>query len=577
MLKPKKSIEKMQAYEVPLFEKEWNLKIDSNENLYGPSEKVLDAIRKVEPKDVLFYPFYGEISQKIAEYTNFSIENIKVTNGADEAILAIFQTYLEKGDAVLTVTPSFAMPVVYSQVVDADLIEVPYKKKWEFPIDDFLIEIKKENVRLVHLTTPNNPTGECISKENMEKIISFSKDKVVLIDETYGNYTNSSYKEYARKYDNVFVVKSFSKDFGLAGLRLGYVISDEKNIKYLKSVVSPFSVNSIAAKAGVAALEDIEYFDFVKSQIEKSKEILKEGFEKIGMTVYPSCANFLSIDCGEKTDFIFQKLKSKNVIVKKFSSGGLLEGILRVTAPKPEDALELICELEIKDTIVFDMDGVLIDAGKSYRLAIQKTYEYFAKKEVSLREVQDAKNLGGLNNDWDLTEYLLKSSGVIVPKEEIIAKFQDYYWAGGNGFVNNEDLLIDKELLKTLSESFNLSIFTGRPKIEAIFALEKNGILDYFYPVITMDDIPFDKQKPHVCGIEKVKSLILAKDIIYIGDTKDDMICARNSSVKGIGVLPPQDKTDSLRKSLFDNGACQVIENVNELEKVLETYYEKQF
>lgn len=575
MLKPKKSLENINAYEVPLFEKDWGLKIDSNENLFGPSPKVIEAIRNINPADIQFYPFYGEISQKIAEYTGFEIDNIKVTNGADEAISSIFQTYLDIDDIVLTVKPTFAMPAVYSKIVGAKLIEVPYSKKWEFPIVEFLNELKNPNIKIVHLTTPNNPTGESISEENILKIIEKSNDKVVLIDETYGNYCNSSYRELAKKFDNVFIVKSFSKDFALAGLRLGYIISNSENIKHLKTVVSPFSVNCIAVKAGIAALEDFSYFEKIKLEIEKSKNILKEGFEKLGAIVYESSANFLCVEFADKFEFVHKVLVENDILVKKFVAPEL-NGILRVTAPRPESAISVIEALKEKDTLVFDMDGVLIDAGKSYRLAIKQTFEYFSKKELSFDRIQEVKNQGGLNNDWDLTEYLLKSENIIVSKAQIVDKFQEFYWDNGQGLINNEDLLIDKSLIQNLSKDYNLAIFTGRPKQEAFYALEKNEILDYFYPIITMDDLPNDKQKPDSLGIDIIKSKIISNQLFYFGDTIDDMICANSSDIKPVGVLPPQDKSLSLTDSLIQNGAIIVLNNVNEIKKALEINYEMQ-
>lgn len=575
MLKPKKSLENINAYEVPLFERDWGIKIDSNENVFGPSPKVIETIRNIEEKDIKFYPFYGEITRKIAEYTGFKIENIKVTNGADEAIYSVFQTYLDPDDAVLTVKPTFAMPVVYSKILGARLIEVPYSIKWEFPIDDFLKELDNPKIRIVHLTTPNNPTASIISEENVLKIIENAKDKVIIIDETYGNYCNSNFRKFAKIYDNVFIIKSFSKDFALAGLRLGYIISNSENIRHVKSVVSPFSVNSIAAKAGIAALEDLKYFEDIKIKIEESKNILKSGFEKLGATVYPSSANFLCVDFKDKADFIYKKLIENDILVKKFNVPELM-GMLRVAAPRPEEAQKVIDSLKKKDTLVFDMDGVLIDAGKSYRLAIKQTFEYFSKKEISFERIQEVKNQGGLNNDWDLTEYLLKNENIIVNKEEIIDKFQEYYWDNGSGLINNEELLINKECIKSLSQTYNLAVFTGRPRQEAIYALEKNEIQNYFYPIITMDDLPFDKQKPHTLGIDTIKSRILTNNMFYFGDTIDDMICAKNSDVKPVGVLPPQDKSQELTENLNKNGAIIVLNNINEINNALEIGYEMQ-
>lgn len=575
MLKPKKSLENINTYEIPLFEKEWKLKIDLNENVFGPSPKVIEAIKNISPQDIQFYPVYGEITKKIAEYTGFELENIKVTNGADEAIYSVFQAYLNPEDAVLTVTPTFSMPVIYSKIVGAKLIEVPYLKKWEFPIDEFLKELDNTNIKIVHLTTPNSPTADTIPEKNVLKIIEKAKDKVIIIDETYGNYCKSTYRDFAKKFDNVFIIKSFSKDFALAGLRLGYIISHYENIKHIKSVVSPFSVNSVAAIAGSAALDDCEYFEKIKLEIEESKNILKLGFESLGAKVYPSSANFLCVDFADKCEFVHKRLIENDIIVKRFNTPDL-KGILRVTAPKPESAYTVIESLKEKDTLIFDMDGVLIDAGKSYRLAIKQTFEYFSKKELPLERIQEVKNQGGLNNDWDLTEYLLKNENIIVNKEKIIDKFQEYYWDNGSGLINNEELLINKECIKSLSQTYNLAVFTGRPKQEAIYALEKNEIQHYFYPIITMDDLPFDKQKPHTLGIDTIKSKILTNNMFYFGDTIDDMICAKNSDIKPVGVLPPQDKSQELTENLNKNGAIIVLNNINEINKALEIGYEMQ-
>ena len=140
MIKPRKSVENMNGYFVPLYERSWDLKIDSNENNYGPSPKVLEAIKNCNISDISYYPYYGELSEKIAIYQGFSIDNIKVTNGADEAIQAVIQTYLEPGEYTLTLDTSFEMPVIYTQIQGGQIIKVPCIEKWVFPVDEFLRE-----------------------------------------------------------------------------------------------------------------------------------------------------------------------------------------------------------------------------------------------------------------------------------------------------------------------------------------------------------------------------------------------------------------------------------------------------
>lgn len=215
--------------------------------------------------------------------------------------------------------------------------------------------------------------------------------------------------------------------------------------------------------------------------------------------------------------------------------------------------------------IIFDMDGVLIDTSNSYRVAIKETFEYFAKKEMTFEEITEAKNLGGLNNDWDLTEYLLKKHSINVDYKQIVDVFQGIYLK----LLPYEKSLVDARFISELSQNHHLAIFTGRPRPEALFALERHNVIDYFYPVITMDDLPQDKQKPNTLGIEMIKEQIQADKIYYLGDTVDDMICAKNAKVIGIGVLPPQDKSDSLKERLQKAGAVVVLNETKELENAL--------
>ena len=373
MIKPKKSVEQMEGYFVPMYEKQWDLKIDSNENNYGPSPLVLQTLKNCSKQNISFYPFYGELSEKIADYNGFDVENIKVTNGADEAIQGIIQTYLEKGEKLLTLDCSFDMPVIYTQIQAGEVIKVPFKEKWVFPVSDFLSAMEDNSVKIVYIASPNNPTGNIISEDDLKLILEKSSNKVVIIDETYANYWGKSYKDYAKTYDNVFITRSFSKDFALAGLRLGYIISNSQNISNLKKVISPFSVNTYAMAAGIAALQDIDYFIKIREEIINSKNDLAEIFKSLDAVVYDSKANFLLVDFKNKVEFVYEKLKRQNISVKLFKKGSKLEGHLRVTIPTIEGVNKIKKALSIKPALVFDMDGVLVDARNSYRITIEKT------------------------------------------------------------------------------------------------------------------------------------------------------------------------------------------------------------
>ena len=573
MIKPKKSVEEMQGYFVPMYENHWDIKIDSNENNYGPSPKVIEILKKSDIENISFYPFYGELSQKIADYSGFNINNIKVTNGADEAIQGIIQTYLEKGESLLTLDISFEMPCIYSQIQGGNVIKVPFKDKWIFPTDDFISKIS--DAKIIYIASPNNPTGNIIEESDLHKILLAAKDKVVIIDETYANYWGKSYKEYVKQFDNVFIVRSFSKDFALAGLRLGYIISNSENIKNLKKVISPFSVNQFAMAAGVAALTDIEYFKRIRDEIISSKSELQIFFESTGAKVYPSNANFLLVDFKHKAEFVYNKLRKENISVKLFKKGSLLEGYLRVTIPTKSGVQKIKEVLRIKPCLVFDMDGVLIDARNSYRVTIEKTYEKLTGKTVSQEEIQAAKNLGGLNNDWDLTKYLLEKAGLNVSYETIVDIFQSIYWNDGKGLVNKETPLFNIDLLKELCKDYNLCIFTGRLYKEAMFALNKFESANLFDTIITTDDIPHGKGKPNAYGLNLTKDITISDKYYYFGDTKDDIIAAKAAGYIPIGVLPPQDKSENLINDLKKEGAKYIINSVNDIKTILEQENER--
>lgn len=568
-MKAKKTIQNIQAYSVPLFEEEGYLKLDSNESDFGPSPKVIEALRQVVASDVQYYPFYGELLQKIADFHKVSIDNVILTAGADEAISSIFSTFLEYGQNVLTVTPSFVMPKIYSKVNGLNYIEIPYLKKWMFPIDEFIQNI--DSADLIHLTTPNSPTGEVIEQNMIQKIIKKADKKAVLIDETYGNYSDVTNINLIQNSENIFIVRSFSKDFALAGLRLGYIVSSAENIKELRKYLSPYNVSNLTVKAGLAALDDHEYFKNVKIEIEKSKKLLTEAFEKLGAKIYPSQTNFLCVDFGEKADFIYKKLIDNKIKVKYFAQTPMLENCMRIAIPKPDNAQKIINALEIKPTIVFDVDGVLIDASKSYRVAVQKTFNQLCGKEVTAEELSATKKLGGLNNDWDLTEYLLKKYGYEVDKDKIIDIFNSYYAK----LAEIEEPLVTQEFFESLSKNYNLAIFTGRVKEEAYYTLDKHGFTKYFYPIVTMLDVGLERQKPDCLGLEIIKEKIITDKIYYLGDTIDDMVCAITANVVGIGVLPPQDKSEELVSILKSKKAVVVLEQTKDLEQFLEGAYAK--
>jgi len=570
MTSPRKSIINANGYEIPLYLDDFKLKLDVNENTMGPSPRVIEALQQVCEKDIKFYPAYGEIREKLAEYNKVKPEMILPANGADEVIGNVFDTFVEPEDKVLTVTPSFVMPKIYARTLGCEYIEIPYQEKWVFPVNELIKNIDTQT-KLIIITSPNNPTGEAISRKDLLKILGAANGRYVLVDETYASYAEETFIDLIKDYPNILIARSMSKDFGLAGLRFGYMAASEENVNYIKKVIKPYSVNNLAKKAALAALEDMEHLNQCVAQVKESRRLLTEALSPMADKVYKSDANFILADFGERAEFIYKKLLNAEIKVKNFGQTPYLENCLRIGLPAVEDTRYIINSLKPRDLIIFDMDGVMVDTGNSYRSAIRGTYEKFSGKTLTPEKVQMAKNQGGLNNDWDLTYFLLEKDGISVTFPEIIEKFQELYWGNnGDGFILNEKLLISQKTLKELSKNYDLAIFTGRPKQEAEFVLKRWNIEQYFYPVICMEDPPKGRGKPDPWGVYEILRVISPKEVYYLGDTVDDMFAARQAGVKGVGVLPPQEKSEDLRRALLAHGAVEVLENTEGITKLLE-------
>lgn len=572
MIRPKKAVMEMSSYSPPTEGREGYLRLDFNENTIGCSPRVIEKLREITAGNISTYPQYDESIKKLADFLKIDSSQVMYTNGTDEAIKTITETYVERGiDEIIIPVPTFAMFGFYAQLNEAKIKEVFYNKDLSFPTGKVLEEINPKT-KIVVIVNPNNPTGTSVNRQELIEILNKAKqnDALVLVDEAYYPFFNESSIDLIEEFDNLVVLQTFSKAFGMANLRIGYIVSNKENIKTMRKVISPYSVNGIATACVSVALDDYEYVkNYVKTVNENKTRIYSE-LKKEKIKYYESDANFLLVDVGKRCSDYCGQLKKKGILVRDRSKDPLLEGVFRITVGTAKQTQQLIEALkEIKDRekplLIFDIDGVLIDVSKSYRQAIKQTAEFFLGREVSENKIQDFKNRGGYNNDWDLTEAIIKSRGLDVKKSKIIDKFQELYLGG---LRNNEKWLLEKEILKKLSSKYKLAIFTGRPKEEAVFSLEINGVFGYFDRIVAMEDV--SKAKPNPQGLFKIMEKYESEDVIYFGDTIDDMKAAIDANITPVGVLPPQEKSGKLKNRMLKYGAKQVLNDINEIKEVLE-------
>jgi histidinol-phosphate aminotransferase len=525
MLTPKKTIEEMAPYIGPGENRIEYLRLDFNENVLGPSPKVLEALRAVTRAEYGCYPEYENLIAALSGFLKVPDTCILPTNGSDEAIRSLFDAYVEKEDEVILLVPSYSMYEIYAGVAGCKIVWVPYPEDFSFPIEAVLKAIGPKT-RLIALANPNNPTGTLIAREDLVKIIEANSNMVVLIDEAYGRFARTTEIDLSLQYPNVFVSQTFSKAQGLAGLRIGYLISRQENTAVLSKILSPaYTVDCLAAVAVQAAIEDDAYTEAYVETTIAVREKFARDVESLGFKVVPSQANFLLIRFGGQAEKFKSILSAEKILVRERSD---LLGFLRITIGTQEQMDRVLrC---LRPALIFDMDGVLVDESRSYRFCIVKTVEYFLKKTISPQLVETLKEKGGYNNDYDCVDAILAEYGCQVLREEIIDRFDAYY----EELKFSERWLIDEENLLKLKKDYRLGIFTGRPKKDAIDALRRFEKEKLFDVVITDDDV--SKRKPDPEGLILAMSQLGAFDAIYVGDSPDDKEAARRASAKFIEV-----------------------------------------
>lgn len=566
MVKPKKEYENIESYTIARYKNDYVLKLDMNENTLGCSPRVLDKLANL-PADVLAkYPTYGEVEEKIASVLKLPSEQVLITNGGDAGINSIYITYVSEDEEIIYVVPTYVMYKLDALRQRAKIVQVPYKEKWVYPTDD-VIEKINDKTKLIIICSPANPTGDAIAEKDLCRVIEAAPNAIVLLDEAYWRFASregKSYKSLINKYDNLVIMHTFSKDYGLAGLRIGYLLSQPKNLENIRKSMDPFAVNNIAVEAALEALDDQAFVQKYVDAVDECKPFFIDAIKPIAKEIYPTEANFCFFYVGPRYEWYHSRCLRKNIKIRRYPTNPMLDGYLRITLGSKEQMQPFLDAVKDYDGIVFDIDGVLIDESISYRKAIQLTYEFFTGKTITQKEIQDYKNQSGFINDWVLTKFLVDKEGKEHNIEEITDKFQEYYLDGGNGLISKEKLLVNAEVIQKLAAKYKLAVFTGRPREEAELVLEKEGVLKYFSKLVCCDDLPEGKGKPDPEGLNWIKKEFHTDNLIYVGDMPDDMLAARSADIDCAGILPPQDKSDTLKELLFKNSAIEVYNDINE-------------
>ena len=337
MLSPREAVRAVPAYHPPLAGRE-GLRLDFNENTIGCSPGVLERLRSLTLDDLARYPEREPVEAKVAEFLAVPKEDLLLTNGVDEAIHLLCQAYLDPGDEALLVVPTYSMYRIYMAAAGAQVISVPAGPEFRLPVNTVREYITKRT-RMIAIANPNNPTGTLTPVEQLLEIARSAPNAAVLIDEAYFEFCGQTILPRRDHAPNIFVARTFSKAYGLAGLRTGVLIGPPDQMPSLRRVCSPYNVNAAALACLPQAIADRPYIDRYVSETLHSRTRLEKALQTRGIHYWPSQANFVLTRMGttkSAAQAFVEQVRRRGILVRDRSADYACEGCVRLTVgPEP--------------------------------------------------------------------------------------------------------------------------------------------------------------------------------------------------------------------------------------------------
>ncbi|MCB0413722.1 MAG: histidinol-phosphate transaminase [Bdellovibrionales bacterium] len=322
-------------------------KLASNENPLGPSERVIKAICEAAGS-VHLYPdasFY-EAKKSLSRYYGVEEKFITLGNGSNELIDLLIRVYCEAGDRILTSQGAFIAYKICAQAARVETVEAPLTEDLKFDVKALLKELEVDSkIKILFIANPNNPTGTFLNREELNLLmdkVGHREDLLIVLDEAYCEFVRDkecpSGLEYFRKFSNVIVLRTLSKVFGLAGLRVGVLIGPEKTVDYVNRVRNPFNVNQLALKVIEAAVSDSDYIERSQNLVWNALDTFYAEFDELGIKYWKSQGNFVLFDLGRPSGPVFEALLKRGVITRPVAAYGFPNALrLSVGLPKENE------------------------------------------------------------------------------------------------------------------------------------------------------------------------------------------------------------------------------------------------
>lgn len=326
---PRRLVLDMPEYHPPLAGRD-ALRLDFNENTFAPSPRVAAKLKELTGERMTVYPEREPVERIVAKHLGLESNQVILTNGVDEGIHLMACAFLDEDDEVLICTPTFFMYDVSTSMMTSKLMRVQADDSFTFPFDKFLAAITPRT-KLIIVASPNNPTGATVSREHLLQLAAAAPHAVLMVDEAYFHFFGDTVMQDICSVPNLIVARTFSKAYGLANLRIGVLAGDARLITYLRKVSSPYNVNGVALSVLPEALADQDYLNWYVLQVHQGRERVITALEDLGVRTWPSAANFVLMDIGERHKEFVGEMRERGVLLRDRSSDPGCDGYVRIT------------------------------------------------------------------------------------------------------------------------------------------------------------------------------------------------------------------------------------------------------
>ena len=336
-------VKSLHAYRPPLAGRE-GLRLDFNESTVGCSPRVLTRLRSLDAETLARYPEREPVEKEVAHFLGLDAAQVLLTNGVDEAIHLLCSAYLDPGDEALIVVPTFAMYSLFAQAQGACPVQVLAAENFAFPLEGVLSRISPKT-RLIAVANPNNPTGAAVACEDLLKVARAAPHAALLVDEAYFEFHGETMLSHAPLPANLFVARTFSKAYGLAGLRIGILAGAAEQIAMVRRIASPYNVNAAALAVLPEAIRDQEFVANYVAEVQRSRIALEHELSALCLHYWPSRANFVLVRIGPAHAEFIQALRARGILVRDRNTDPGCEGCVRLTVGSEKHTQALIAAL----------------------------------------------------------------------------------------------------------------------------------------------------------------------------------------------------------------------------------------